>query len=437
MNDPERTSAFTDEDGEFDIDAIFGNNSSTGSPPLSKDGEQSSEDDAASEEATSAPESTTKPDTEHDLFSAFFDDTKSTGTAVEVSKSSNAVSLFDKPPVFAYGSAKDPIADSSMTFEELRITKADDFPELSDGKKVSWSVEYGKVSKPISDPKGTTIASIKEEIEKSKTFLDGLKKAKEKDRNPDCFVRPRVTAQSKGIAAYKGIFGSVEDAKASDKTICLIPAQDGKVYELRKTEMGSFIAPKSKVIEFEKVRAGFIPALPLIPRSLIEKIISFFRSFMANNIEYEALVHIYWDKEQEEYRVIVPKQRVSKSDIYADLRESILPPERYIHYADVHSHNSMAARFSVTDDRDETATRLYFVIGKLDRFYPGISARFSCGGTYQEIDPALVLESIEEEFPTEWLDNVERCDVSAKEPTRHFSKEFIDMLHGLPKVLIT
>ena len=32
-----------------------------------------------------------------------------------------------------------------MTFEELRIDKADDFPELGVGKRVSWIVEYGKV----------------------------------------------------------------------------------------------------------------------------------------------------------------------------------------------------------------------------------------------------------------------------------------------------
>lgn len=108
--------------------------------------------------------------------------------------------LLEKSPVFSYGSAREAISDSSMTFEELRIAKADDFPELAEGKRVSWTVEYGKVVKPISDPKGTVIRSIKEEIERSKAFLDGLKKAK--DKCPDCLVKPKVTAQSKGIAAY-------------------------------------------------------------------------------------------------------------------------------------------------------------------------------------------------------------------------------------------
>ena len=55
-----------------------------------------------------------------------------------------------------------------MTFEELRIDKAEDFPELAEGKKVSWTVEYGKTVKTITDPKGTTIRSIKAEIETSR-----------------------------------------------------------------------------------------------------------------------------------------------------------------------------------------------------------------------------------------------------------------------------
>ena len=119
-----------------------------------------------------------------------------------------AKSLFEKSPIFSYGSAKDEITDGAMTFEELRIAKSDDFPELGEGKRVSWSVEYGKVTKTITDPKGTTIQSVKEEIERSKAFLDGLKKSK--DKSPDCLVKPRVTAQSKGIAGYKGVFTSLE-----------------------------------------------------------------------------------------------------------------------------------------------------------------------------------------------------------------------------------
>ncbi|MEG2678977.1 MAG: hypothetical protein RR949_03490 [Oscillospiraceae bacterium] len=316
------------------------------------------------------------------------------------------LSLFDKPPVFSYGSAKEEISDTSMTFEELRIAKADDFPELAEGKKVSWRVDYGKSSKTVTDPKGTTIASVKEDLEKSKTFLDNLKKTK--GETPECLVKPTVTMQSKGIASYKGVFGSVEEAQASDKTICIIPARDGQVYELRKTEMGEFIAPKSNILEFGAVRAGFTPALPLVPKALMEQIITFFRSFMNEDGTFEALAHIYWDRQAEEFAVHIPKQQVSKAFVSADLSAETLPEERYLHYADIHSHNDMEAKFSHVDDADERATRLYLVVGRLDRFYPTITARVSCGGVYQNIDPATVLEGMDQTFPNEWLSNVTR-----------------------------
>ncbi len=323
-----------------------------------------------------------------------------------------AKSLFEKAPVFSYGSAREDITDPAQTFEELRIAKSDDFPELSEGKRVSWSVEYGKVTKAITDPKGTTIRSVKEEIEQSKAFLDSLKKAK--DKNPDCLVKPRVTAQSKGIASYKGVFLSLEEAGVSGKPICIVPGSDGRVYEMRKTELGKFIAPKNNVVEFSEIRAGFIPALPLIPLELLQQIISFFRCYMGEVQEFEALAHILWDKAEQEFTVHIPKQSVSKARVDADLTLSDFPEERYLHYADIHSHNSMAAKFSPVDDQDERATRIYIVLGRLDKFFPEISVRMSCGGTYQELDPGTVFEGVGAVFPREWRDNVNTSVHAAK-----------------------
>lgn len=348
------------------------------------------------EAATSAaPQKEEEPE-ENPLAAAFAQ------TAAE----NTQMGLFEKAPIFSYGNAKETIEDTSMTFEELRIKKADDFPELEDGKTVSWVVKYGDTRKTVSDPKGTTIAKIKEEIEKSKAFLDSLKKGKSK--NLECLVTPQVTAKSKGISAYKGVFANAEAARASDKVICLIPARDGRVYELRKTEMGEFIAPKNNIVDFSEVRAGFSPALPRVPKELMGQIISFFRSLMCGGKEYEALAYLYWDRENKEFAAFVPKQQAGKAYVHTTLTENCLPEERYLHYADIHSHNSMPARFSSVDNHDERATRLYIVLGNLGRFYPSITVRASCGGEYVELDPNLVLEGVGEEFPTEWLNQVEK-----------------------------
>lgn len=391
--------------GDLDIASIFGADAQTSdtnpfaaTPAPAPEVEQPQPPAPAAESEQPATQPTAEAPAADDPLGAAFAQKQA-----EADKAA-AQSLFEKPPVFAYGSAKDPITDPAMTFEELRIAKSADFPELGEGKRVSWSVEYGKATKTITDPKGKTIQSVKEEIERSKEFLDGLKRAK--DKNPDCLVKPRVTAQSKGIADYKGVFSSVEEARESNKTICLIPATDGKVYEMRKTDMGEFIAPKDKVVDFQEVRAGFTPALPLVPQSLLQQIISFFRCFMEENHEFEALAHILWDREQETFTVYIPPQQVSKARVEADLPRDRFSEERYLHYADIHSHNSMAAKFSPIDDGDERATRIYAVVGRLDKFYPDLTVRMSCGGTFQELDPGLIFEGVGEEFPREWREHV-------------------------------
>ena len=134
---------------------------------------------------------------------------------------------------------------------------------------------------------------------------------------------------------------------------------------------------------------------------------------------------MYWDRQNEEFVEFIPRQRTTKASVYANLTDNCLPEERYLHYADIHSHNSMEAKFSAVDDRDEKASRLYIVVGRLNNFYPSVSARISCGGTYLPIDPELVMEGVGEEFPTEWLDRVERVPVrkGADEETEEESLE--------------
>ena len=333
--------------------------------------------------------------------------------------------LLEKPPVFYHKGVKEDIEDASMTFEELRIRKSEDFTDLEEGKRVSWSVEYCGIRKEIKDPKGTTIISMKETIERSREFLEALKKSKEKD--PCCYVKPKVEMKTKGNAAYKGRFGTLEEARESDKVICLIPSRDGRIYELRKMEQGEFIAPKNNVVDFSEIRAGFIPALPKIPAQLMGEIISFFRSFMTESEENEAMAQIYWDKAEKRFFAYVPKQSVCKEEVEANLHDCPYDDEeRYICYADIHSHNSMDAFFSGKDDRDECSTGLYLVLGRLDHFYPEIKARIFCGDSFVPIDPDTVVEGLERQFPREWLEQV---SIRRKESVRVEKKRgFMDRL---------
>ena len=322
--------------------------------------------------------------------------------------------LFGKAPVFDYAGAQEDIEDLSQTFEDLRIAKAADFPEFADGKRVSWKVEYGKITKTVSIPKDTTIGKMKMDIEQSKEFLDALKKTKDADALR-CKLKPQVTAQSKGkLPAYKGIFPNIEAAAESGKLISIVPANDGRVYEIRNTEMGQFIAPLESSRDLSEIRAGFTPALPRVPAGLLVRIISFFRCFMDDCGNKEALVNLYWDKEQSEYIVDVPEQVVSYASVHSQTNEKYAG-NRYIHFMDVHSHNSMNAFFSSVDNADEKATRLYMVIGCLDKYFPDIKLRASNGGRFIDLHPADIFQQHGDMFPTSWIENVQFRDGHADE----------------------
>ena len=339
------------EEEGLDISAIFGDSSAAPqgdpfAPPAAAQSVPSSPTPVA-QEITPAVAATSQPTTapiakapveapaENPIAAAF-----EQKTAENTKKG-----LLEKPPVFYHKGVKEEIDDPSMTFEELRIRKSDDFTDLEEGKRVSWSVEYCGIRKEVKDPKGTTIISMKEMIERSREFLDALKKTK--DKAPCCYVKPKVEMKTKGNAAYKGKFGTLEEARNSDKVICLIPSNDGRIYELRKMEQGEFIAPKKNVVDFSEVRAGFSPALPKIPAELMGQIIAFFRAFMTDHGENEAFAQIYWDKAEKRFFAYVPKQSVCKEEVEADLHDCLYDDEeRYLCYADMLDR---PARFVVCD----------------------------------------------------------------------------------------
>lgn len=340
-----------------------------------------------------------QPDNIIDLFGAVVEQSEEDAIAELM------VKVTTSRPVFDYASIQDEIKDADMTFEQLRVKMSADCPELEARAHVSWSLSYAGFSERITDV-NSTIYDAKSKLEQSKKFKDALKKRKPADKLPVCSVKPTVTAQKKGILpfpAYKAVCESVDAAEKANAPICYIPSQNGQIYEMRRNEIGTFIAPSSKIVELDMVRAGFQMNLPRLPAAKLAEIISFFRRVCtAHDRCMEALVNVYWDRVEQEYILHVPAQQATAVSVETDLSDR--PDEsRYYLVMEVHSHNMMAARFSRTDDADEQATRLYMVIGRLDRFYPEIRCRFACGGQHIEILAEQVCERTDVPFSTAWL----------------------------------
>lgn len=362
-------------------------------------------------EETPQPEEPTPPAEEPAPPAAVIEDPFAAAMAKAKAKSEERLidGFAERDAVFCYGKAKDPITNRDSTFEDLRQRYETDFPELSEGKKVSWTVTYGKVTKTITNPGGDKVYDIKAEIEKSKAFLDGIKKAKtDAEKNPECIIKPRITGQSKGEMpppSYKDYCSSLEDARQSNKSIVVLPSKDGRLYQMRKTPVGIFTAPADRLPEFSQITPGFEMLLPKIPQHILAQVIGFF-SALSKRSELEALVHILYDTRNNRYILSVPQQSISHASVRSVMETDY--PEEMIHVMDIHSHNTMPAEFSAVDDKDEQATRLYAVVGRLDRFFPDIRVRASCGGHFQDLDPEDIFESGNgaTAYPSAWDDRI-------------------------------
>ena len=327
--------------------------------------------------------------------------TAALATAKAQSESRLVETCMARDAVFNYGKAKEPITDRDCTFEDLREKYESDFPELAESKKIEWTVTYGKESKTINNPGSDKVYEIKAEIEKSKKFLEGIKKGKtDADKNPECIVKPRIKAQSKGevipLSSYKEFCTTVAEARQSDKAIVLLPSSDGRLYQMRKTPVGIFTAQADILPEFPPVTPGFQMTVPKIPMHLLLFIWDFFAG-LSERYELEALVHILYDTRRNKYTVRVPKQKLTHVSVDSVMEEEY--PEHMIHVMDIHSHNTMPAKFSSIDDDDEKPTRLYAVMGRLDKVLPEITVRASCGGKFIPVDPADVFDIKSTSFP--------------------------------------
>lgn len=140
----------------------------------------------------------------------------------------------------------------------------------------------------------------------------------------------------------------------------------------------------------DDLQEGIFPTVPLIPWDITSSILAFFKA-VYEKYKSEVYVSVWLDPVTKTYSVHVPKQRVSGGSV--NHIQDHDTDGNLIHVLDVHSHASMSAFFSGTDDRDESrADRFYGVIGHLDKPTPAWKFRIRFNGQFHEINPSVILE---------------------------------------------
>jgi PRTRC genetic system protein A len=177
-----------------------------------------------------------------------------------------------------------------------------------------------------------------------------------------------------------------------------LPENTSKMYEYLFAGNGVFvraIRPGLEVImpieTFNQPIRG-LPALepqlkfnyPQIPKDIL---LSIWQQSCLAEDENKELIEIlfYLEYRQQMWRLLVPSQ--------IQRRDRCQPTHPY-HEAlvELHSHGSMNAFFSATDNAEENGFRIYAVIGKLDTNHPEILVRIGVFGYLWTIEASQIFE---------------------------------------------
>lgn len=102
-----------------------------GEDAADNEGEQDADDACADDDADTEQPEIKAPAKPSNVTAPDFNPlSAAVNQAEEQTVKAGAAGILAKPPVFFYGSAKEDITDKTQTFEQLRIAKSEDFPEL-------------------------------------------------------------------------------------------------------------------------------------------------------------------------------------------------------------------------------------------------------------------------------------------------------------------
>lgn len=144
----------------------------------------------------------------------------------------------------------------------------------------------------------------------------------------------------------------------------------GKKWHFEKYPLGIFLKGTDDSGKNDKV--CFYPSIPKIPERILQEIIRYFRK----DLQQEMVVQILFMNN--EFLINLPHIQYSTK---VSVSYCFQIPVGALLVVTIHSHNTMPAFFSDTDDKDEEMPGLYGVVGCLDRS-PQLKLRASVDGSF-------------------------------------------------------
>ncbi len=186
---------------------------------------------------------------------------------------------------------------------------------------------------------------------------------------------------------------------ALTKPITYVIGSNG-VFELRKNrigvackEMAKFTTPLAGIPAGEgNLKEGYLLGVPKVPFLFYQQIVAFFRD-VNDAHKTEAMVQVWFNHDTGLHQLHVPLQNVSGGMVEHAGDFDKDPSGNFSHVMDIHSHHTMGAFWSGTDDADEARhERLYGVIGLIDKLIPASKWRARTTGKFLDLDMTEVID---------------------------------------------
>jgi len=175
-----------------------------------------------------------------------------------------------------------------------------------------------------------------------------------------------------------------------DDDIYYIVAKEG-IFIKKKLGIMDSISPVKNISILESVQATAKMNIEKIPSILTAKIANFFRAVQEEH-KSEAIVLLFYNEKTKKYKAVPPSQKVSAASI--EYNRSVVI-EGWTMIGDIHSHSSMSAFHSGTDQGDEESfDGLHITFGNMNSKLISISASIVSNGNRVIVNPEEYMKGV-------------------------------------------
>ena len=269
---------------------------------------------------------------------------------------------------------------------------------------------HAKPITPVEFPDGDlTIEMIRESLSIDYWEFDNQESVNWRVDRKNKRIYPSISAGKFGaVIGTKGFFWKrtdYENELTEKGSINIIAGMGGKLYEVRENPYLRVTVEEPFIRELEDMTEEAVLKMPRLPGEFLLQSLSFFNHYAEFGVE--CAVYVVCNRRTGEYELRCPEQEVGDMFVRASYPED-LDSDIVLH---LHSHHKYAAKFSETDDANDTAFCIYGILGRLDQ--PTIEHRFRAGFNNRHVNLSIQevfnMESschVKAEFPAAWIERV-------------------------------